>query len=370
VAPNGGKTWELAYRIKGAGVKRRSLGRCDDVSLDAARARAAAITRDGRLGVDTAAEERAIAEERARLVTVGQLIDRYFAERITGRLRTAAKTGAALRRALAPLAGKPALTVTRSNLAGILSAMKPRAAGLARSLISTMFRWAISQSLIDRNPCDGLPTYSAGKPRDRVLDHDEIRTLWAWLKTSTLTPAMVDALKLQLLIGARIGEIAGIKPGELSMTPNGRMIWTLPAERSKNGKPRVTPIVGAARAILERRQEFRSATGGPINSTLIGACLASRRHAIPIAAFTSHDLRRTVVGEMAEIGVPLELIAAIIGHSLAIKRETMVLVRHYFHKDLIERKTRALADWDRRLSEILAGEQATNIIALKHPPTG
>ena len=41
VAANGGKTWDLGFRIKGEGVRRSSLGRCeDDVGLEAARRRA------------------------------------------------------------------------------------------------------------------------------------------------------------------------------------------------------------------------------------------------------------------------------------------------------------------------------------------
>ncbi len=45
VAPSGVKTWDLAYRIRGSGKMRRvSLGRVGDVSLERARERANKLT--------------------------------------------------------------------------------------------------------------------------------------------------------------------------------------------------------------------------------------------------------------------------------------------------------------------------------------
>jgi hypothetical protein len=57
VATDGSKTWDPVYRIKGAGVRRPSLGRYGDVGLEAARARTMALTSAGRQGVDLIAQE-------------------------------------------------------------------------------------------------------------------------------------------------------------------------------------------------------------------------------------------------------------------------------------------------------------------------
>ena len=58
---------------------------------------------------------------------------------------------------------------------------------------------------------------------------------------------------------------------------------------------------------------------------------------MPIAVFTSHDLRRTFATMLAEIGIALDLVAAIIGHESGGK-DTRTLVRHYVHSDMLERK--------------------------------
>ena len=58
VAPSGVKTWDLAYRIRGTRKMRRlSLGRTTDVSLEQARERANALTSAARSGRDLIAEE-------------------------------------------------------------------------------------------------------------------------------------------------------------------------------------------------------------------------------------------------------------------------------------------------------------------------
>src|ERR1700730_17867163 len=79
VAPSGIKTWDLAYRIRGSGqVRRVSLGRVADVSLEKARERANHATSAGRGGRDLIAEEansRAVAASR---ITVEKLIALYF----------------------------------------------------------------------------------------------------------------------------------------------------------------------------------------------------------------------------------------------------------------------------------------------------
>src|SRR5271155_1717348 len=58
VVPSGIKTWDLAFQIRGAGkVRRLSLGRVADLSLERARERAHELTSAARTGRDLIAEE-------------------------------------------------------------------------------------------------------------------------------------------------------------------------------------------------------------------------------------------------------------------------------------------------------------------------
>ena len=76
VAPSGLKTWDLAYRIRGTGKMRRlSLGRTTDVSLEEARERANELTSAARGGRDLIGEEKDAREAAASRITVEKLID-------------------------------------------------------------------------------------------------------------------------------------------------------------------------------------------------------------------------------------------------------------------------------------------------------
>jgi integrase len=193
------------------------------------------------------------------------------------------------------------------------------------------------------------------------------RNALAVVRFRSLSPDAADILRLELLIGARCGEISGLRAEEIDRE---KWLWTLPAARSKNGRPRVTPIVGAARDILEQRLSdvetgplFLLEKGVVVTSAHIGHYLSTRRTRLPIAKFTSHDLRRSFASLLVELGITLDLVAAIVGHESGGK-ETRTLVRHYVRTDLLERKARALRMWDERLKAILKGEQIANVVQL------
>jgi integrase len=87
----------------------------------------------------------------------------------------------------------------------------------------------------------------------------------------------------------------------------------------------------------------------------------TRSARLPIAKFTSHDLRRTFATILAEIGVALDLVAAIVGHESGAK-DTRTLVRHYVRTDMLERKAQALRAWDERLKAIVTSEEAAKVV--------
>ena len=194
-----------------------------------------------------------------------------------------------------------------------------------------------------------------------------------------MPPDCIQALRLQLCVGARIGEVAGMDASELYYD-DGKLLWTLPVSRSKNKNERITPLVGMARAIVERAVEghmrgplFRAALSErPLTASDVGHALKKRT--LPCDHFSSHDLRRTVVSVMDEMGMALDTIAAVVGHQRGSK-DTRTLVRHYSRPRLDERIEAALTAWDARLSDIIegrAGHSAANVVRLQkqQPPQG
>ena len=147
-----------------------------------------------------------------------------------------------------------------------------------------------------------------------------------------------------------------------------------PLRARKNGRQRVTPIVGLARRILEQRlfvvekgPLFVLENGTVMSSSHVGRFLLARANRPPVAKFGSHDLRRTFATMLAEMGIALDLVAAIVGHRSGGK-DTRTLVRHYVHTDMLERRAHALQIWDEQLKAIVRGEERSKVVRL--PRTG
>ena len=184
-----------------------------------------------------------------------------------------------------------------------------------------------------------------------------------WTPTDFLEAA--DILKLELLSGSRCGEISGLRAEEIDRQ---KCIWTLPPPSRRNGRQRLTPVIGAAREITERtnvdstrarcfRAERRGHDLGPCRALSADAPDKAADRYIPIARFTA-NLRNYACGD---------------GHCVQSRRRdrgpragrqghTRTLVRHYVHSDLLERKACALRAWDERLKSIVSGEERGKVV--------
>jgi integrase len=369
VATNGAMTWDFSYRVKRGRVRRVSLGMMKLIGLEEARIRANEIRKAARDGRDLVQEVARKQIEEQRRVSVSELIEVYAKRRLRGRLRTAHEIELRLKRSLKKLLKYAAADIKRRDIREILDAVADRGylreAEQQRQVLGTMMRWAQAQDYINVNPVDGLNSYSSGSIRDRTLSSEEVASLWAWLVPSNLPQHHCDILKLQLLLGSRCGEICGMKASEVDLESS---IWTLPAERSKNGKPRTLPLMGMVREIVVSRVDetqdgrlFASEFGNTLRSVNVGNLLVKRRSDMPIDHFTSHDLRRTAATGMVDLGIPLDTVAAILGHQSGGSGQTRTLVRHYVKTERMAEKERALAAWEGRLRVIL-GLALDNVI--------
>ena len=79
------------------------------------------------------------------------------------------------------------------------------------------------------------------KARDRVLDEDEIATLWRACADEGVTGASV---RIMLLTGARRTEVSAMRWAEIDEETR---TWVLPSERSKNRQAHVVPWLAATR---------------------------------------------------------------------------------------------------------------------------
>jgi len=273
-------------------------------------------------------------------------------------------------------------------------------------LVRAIFRWAVGRDLLKIDPTWGMSApIKKEKPRERELSPDEIRTLWlaldrapvkrrAWRRVDgeaksadgiPLIRATALALKLSLATAQRIGEVTGIAIAELDLNDTAP-VWTIPGERTKNGRPNRVPLsplavalireaaalgVAAARAKAEAgainmdspKWLFPSPNGhAPVDSHAPTKALERARPAIDLDDFRVHDLRRTAATRMAEMGISPHTISLILNHVSA--RSGTITAKVYVQYSYDREKREALGAWGARLERIIAGADGANVVVI------
>jgi integrase len=137
------------------------------------------------------------------------------------------------------------------------------------ALLTQMFSFGVERGMLEATPFTSLPRPGGTeKSRNRKLDDREVRTFWKKLTSSGLSAEVQIALKLILVTAQRPGEVALAARQEFDLE---RGIWTIPPERSKNGKPHPVPLSDLALSLLhhlrrrcgETQHSSPHAAGGP-----------------------------------------------------------------------------------------------------------
>src|SRR5437764_1383045 len=121
----------------------------------------------------------------------------------------------------------------------------PSAANHAFAAARGLFNWAVERGSIDRSPCEklGLPTKATS--RDRVLSEPEVVAVWNGADAIGFPFGRI--VQLLLLTGQRRDEVAGLPWSELDLDQG---LWSLPAERTKPGRPHQVPLSQKAIVVL------------------------------------------------------------------------------------------------------------------------
>jgi integrase len=351
VTAGGVKTWTLHF---GPAKKRAriSLGRYPSTSLANARALAleakAAVAdgRDPRTG-DTDA------------MTVTGLVESYV-EKHTSTLRSADEIKRRLYRNIVPVIGNVKLSeLHRRDATRVIDKVAKRGAPTEamRSFedLRAMLRWAVSRGDLDHSPIEGMRKPPGSKPRERVLSDDEIRTLWNGLPEALARSEQCQRIiKLCLVTGQRVGEVAGMMRGELDLK---HKLWKLPGARTKNGHPHVVPLSPLAIELIgnvDSEQVFPNAEGeGTLPGAAVARTISRAQDRFGIAQWSAHDLRRTALTGMAKLGIAPLVLGHIANHRTTTKAGMTLSV--YVHHAYEKEKREALELWADRLLGIIAG---------------
>ncbi len=369
----GAKVFLYQYRV-GPVVRRYVLG--DWPGTTAAQARRLADTHRGtvRAGGDPVADKRARhaaqlageaaarQERREAAFTLAALLDAWEARGLADR-RESYRTDALrrLRKSLAPLLGRPAKAVTRTEAAELLAELAatsgPVGANRIMAYARACYGWGGKANLVEANPFAGLAPPGRERARDRVLAPEEVRAVWR--AAGELGPVHGGYVRFLLLTLQRREEVAGATWSELAPDLS---TWTIPAERAKNDRAHLVHLAPDARAVLEVIPRVRASLvfalpgGGKLTAfsaikRRLDAAIAAEeaqaaaeqgREVVPVAPWTFHDFRRAGVTALAGQGFPPHVCDRLLNHvSGAIQGVAAVYQRAEF---LAERKA-ALEAW-------------------------
>ena len=223
-------------------------------------------------------------------------------------------------------------------------------AGKARGALIQCLAWAMQAGMAETNPAIDTPSPATSRPRERVLDDDELGAVYRAAGDDDYG----RIVRLLILLGGRRAEIGGLCWSELDFDAG---VWVLPAARSKNKRAHVLPIMPAMRAILDTvpRRATRDQLFGVRGVAGYAGWTMGKRALDKLSNvqnWTVHDIRRSVATRMADIGVAPHIIEEVLNHSSGHKRGPAgVYNRSRYGREV----QAALALWHDHVRSIAAG---------------
>jgi integrase len=383
VRAGGKRTWICQYRI-GKKQRRVTIGSLAAKNATKARIEAKTILAKVQLGQDPQTEKFTSREKASTTlsVVVARYLDIYAPRNL--KPRTVAEVKRSLEKHWAPLGEAPIDGLTRGAISKRLDEIAlesgPFAANRARAYLSALYSWAVERGYADDNPIrfTGRPVAEAS--RDRVLSDAELARVYQHAGGGDYG----DAVRLLALTGQRREEVGGMLWSEIDLDA---ALWSIGAERTKNGLPHDAPLNAAAVAILRRRTRrkgrdlvFGSGAGGftgwsKAKSALDDRITVTLKAADPEAEgmkpWRIHDLRRTAVTRMADLGMLPHVVEAITNHISGSKAG----VAGVYNKSVYAAEKRAALDlWgahvmkQRRLLNNVRWRARPRTSAPQHPP--
>jgi integrase len=251
-----------------------------------------------------------------------------------------------------------------------------RARAMAAAL-SKMFAWAKEHRHVSVNPALDLYKPKQGKARDRVLNAkldvrraDELR--WFWSAVGKLSEPFGSLLKLLLLTGCRLNELAELRADEVS---DDLATLRLPTTRTKNHRPHDVYLPSPARDLLASVKRIDGcsyvfSTNGKtpisgwskikrrLDEAMLKLARKERGDDYEITPWRIHDLRRTCATGMAAIKIPPHVIEACLNHVSGAKASVAGV---YNVEQYEPEKRTAWERWAAHVEAVVSGKPATVI---------
>jgi integrase len=356
VFPSGQKSWAIRYRI-GRRQRRLTLGDANILPLGGKNG-ARELARQAMLRVSNGEDPAEAKREHRDADTVEQFAEIYMERHAKTKKKSWRNDRAIFNADILPLWRHRLLKdIMRRDVRELLNAIVDRGAPIhanrVRACLSKLFKFAITEDVIEANPVADVPKPSPERVRQRVLSVEEIRVFWEF--TETMAPKVRALWRSRLLTAQRPqGEVAQMQWGELDL--DGAW-WTIPTTKSKNRLEHRVPLSATVVKLLrEIRPEKKPKPEAFVFAGITRDPQVRSGTVFPLPDFQPRDLRKTARTRLAEDGVPEEWCEAVLNH----KRPGLIGTYNLHRYDAEKRQ--ALDHWSRRVEAIVANAPGARVL--------
>jgi integrase len=354
VTPRGKRSYFLFYRAADHTQRKPKIGDYPAVKPEKARDIARDMLTEVRKGNDPSLARQSKRASRGE-GTLRELFDAYKTHKRKDGRRSIGEIERIFEHDILPELGKrkPEEISTQdvSKLVNKIAARSPSVAWAVRRQLSAFYSWAIPQlSAGASNPVTHASRPPKVKARERVLTDDELKMLWTVLENER--EPWRTGLRLLILTGQRREEVLSADWSEFNLP---KKIWTIPADRAKNGRAHVVPL---SAPVLELLKALPSRTGRlfPDGTGTAGNAAKRIREAMEeVPEFRWHDLRRTVATGLQQLKVRWEVTEAVLNH---VSGSQAGIAGIYQRHDWAEEKRDALNRWGAQVRSIVSSKRS------------
>jgi integrase len=337
LTPAGRKVFLVQYRPAGdrRNPRKYTIGEYGSVTPHKARIEAQRVLAERAAGRDPQAEKQ-ISKRRIRSEQVAELAAEFIA-RHASQNRTGAETARFFNREVLPFWGSWTVgEVRKRDVIALLDRVRERGspimANRVLASVRKFFNWCIGRGILEVSPCSGITAPAREQTRHRVLaDEELVSVLDAARQIAFPFGSIVQVLALT---GQRRDEVGRMDWEHLDLR---HKVWVIPGEHAKNGKPHLVQLSKPVLAILEavpRTGDLVFSRDGKRFFQGYSKAKARLDRLSGVSDWTLHDLRRTVVSGMAQLGVAPHVADKILNHqSGTISGVAAVYQRHEFLKE-------------------------------------
>lgn len=255
--------------------------------------------------------------------TITDLAEQYYEIHALPKKRkkSAANDRSMLDRLIVPRLGTQKVSeVSHRDIQTLHNSIKatPYQANRVLALLSKMFELSIIWGMRGENPAKGIEKFHEEK-RHRWLSSEELSRLGVALDGHRNQNA-ANAIRLQLLTGARIGEVLSAQWPDFDLD---RGVWIKPSHHTKQKRTEHLPLARAVVALLKKIHEAQrngsefvfpgKSKAKPIvdlkkfwKSLIAGA---------DIQDYRIHDNRHTHASQLVSSGMSLAIVGRLLGHT-------------------------------------------------------